>query len=240
MTSDKNDQVIEYTPLGEATTIKLSASIIRKFVVNKTRQGAEPSEADVVTFLHLCRARQLNPFVRDAFLVGYDSKDGPTWSLITAIQALYKRAEQNPMFRGMRSGIIVTAEGAEKYKLGAYLAHGETLVGAWAEVWRSDRDMPSTATIGLSAYNLNRSRWSVDPAGMLAKCARAAALREAFALETHGMMIDEEMSLSPGEIAITSEPKTIGDVTSQINAAMPVIESPTRGAPETDRPAGKD
>merc|ERR1711991_914366 len=65
----------------------------------------------MMDFLMLCRARKLNPFEGDAYLVGYDSKDGAKFSLITSHQALLKRAELCQQFDGMESGLILDWNG---------------------------------------------------------------------------------------------------------------------------------
>ena len=100
-TSTKQELSVEYFPLNSSDKIKLTSAIVRKFVASKTRSGAEASDVDCMKFMALCKARALNPFEGDAYLQGYDSKDGPKFTLITAHQAFLKRAESNPDFDGM-------------------------------------------------------------------------------------------------------------------------------------------
>ncbi len=162
---------IRFTPLAESEEIVLTIPMIMNTVATPTRGGHRPTVRDCVIFAMLCKARRLNPFVGDAYLVGYDSQDGPTFTLITAIQALRKRAEANPNFDGCRRGIIVKTKGETiEEREGAMLFDGEILLGGWAECFRKDQRIPYRETIKLATYNKNRSLWKTDPEGMIEKC----------------------------------------------------------------------
>src|SRR5262245_51444742 len=95
-TTSKNE--IEYQAFQSNERIKLSVQIVQKFVAIPTSSGKLPDERDCIRFMMLCRARQLNPFEGDCFLQGYDGRNGPQFSLITAHQAFLKRAEVHPEY----------------------------------------------------------------------------------------------------------------------------------------------
>jgi phage recombination protein Bet len=182
-----------FIPFGESESIKLSVGMVRQFLAIPTKSGKFPSDADCLKFVMLCRARQLNPWVKDCWLVGYDSKDGPTFEQITAHQALLKRAEANPAYRGVESGVIVK-RGDEIIEIeGAFAIDGDILIGGWARVWRSDRDLPQVGKVKLATYDTKMSRWAKDPHGMIQKVAEAAALRKAFPTQLGGLYCAEEM-----------------------------------------------
>lgn len=189
------DRHVEFTPFGGGDKIKLSAAIVRKFVASKTRSGQEASDVDCMKFIMLCKARGLNPFEGDAFLQGYDSKDGPKFTLITAHQALLKRAEANPNFDGMESGVVVNTEDGVKEYEGDMVFDGHILIGGWSRVYRRDRSKPSYRRLALKAFNTNQSRWEKDPAGMIVKCAEADALRSSFPLSVGGLYTQEEQAV---------------------------------------------
>ncbi len=107
-------KTMSYTPVGETSPVELSVKTVQRFLTAPTRSGKQPNQADVVRFMMLCQARGLNPWVGDAFLVGYDSKDGPQFNLITSHQALLKRAECCKEYRGRESGVIVQAKGEKE------------------------------------------------------------------------------------------------------------------------------
>lgn len=189
----KNKPIV-FTPLGEAEPISLTVNMVRSHVVNPTAKGKLPSDSEVLKFLMLCKARMLNPWTGDAFLVGYDGKDGPNFSLITAAQALLKRAENCPEYDGMESGIIVQDSSGEIVdREGDFDHKGDTLLGGWAKVYRKDQSHPSTDRLKFSTYSTGRSRWNKDGPGMIVKCAESSALRKAFPLELGGLFTREEM-----------------------------------------------
>jgi phage recombination protein Bet len=173
---------VKYTPFGEKNEITLSVDMVAKFISARTASGKVASHNDIVTFMMLCKSSGLNPWIKDAYLIGYDSKDGPTFTLIVAHQSLLKRAELSSEFDGIESGVVVIAKGSNEtiQRPGTLVLPGETLVGGWAAVYRRDRSRPSSATVSLATYSTGRSRWSIDPAGMIAKVAEGSALRKAF------------------------------------------------------------
>src|SRR5437868_70479 len=97
----KEDRFTEYVPFGAADKIKLSIHIVRELIANPTKSGAKPSDRDCLRFIAMCQAKRLNPFESDAYLLGYDGKNGAEFSLITAHQTYLKRAEINPEYDGM-------------------------------------------------------------------------------------------------------------------------------------------
>lgn len=190
----KIEKTITYVPLGGKVAIDLTMGMVKKFLCTPTRRGNIASDGDIVKFMMLCKARELDPWVGDAYLVGYDSNDGPVFSLITAAQALLKRAEINPEYDGMESGVIVKdAEGVIVHRDGDITYDGETLLGGWAKVYRKNWSKPTTDALKLTTFSTGRSRWEKDPAGMIVKCAEASALRKAFPTQLGGLFTREEM-----------------------------------------------
>lgn len=187
-------RVITYVPLGGKNTVELTMGMVKKFLCTPTRKGNIASDSDIVKFMMLCKARELDPWVGDAYLVGYDSDDGPVFSLITAAQALLKRAEISPGYDGMESGVIVSTKGGEIVnREGDLVLDGETLVGGWARCFRKDRTHSSYDALKLSTFTTGKSRWAKDPAGMIVKCAESSALRKAFPTQLGGLYSREEM-----------------------------------------------
>jgi phage recombination protein Bet len=220
---DKN--LIAYIPMGEKTAIELTIPRVRKYLAAKTRSGKTAGDEDVIKFMMLCKARQLNPWVGDAFLVGYDSSDGATFSLITSIQALYKRAENSPDFDGLESGIVIESQkgGMESLDIeGAILPKGSVLVGGWAKAHRKDLKVPFSVHVQLAVFNSNRSRWKIDPAGMITKVAEAAALRKAFPSQMGGMLVEGEMDTVEGQVVRHKGPRVqnLDELTDALSGAQ--------------------
>ena len=208
----RQELTISYVPLGETTEIYLTMARTKQYLCVPTKSGMMPTDEQVMKYMMMCKAQSLNPWLNDAYLVGYDGKDGPQFSLITAHQSFLKRAEASPEFDGIESGVVVARGDEITERQGDMILNGETLVGGWARVHRRDRRIPSYDAINLKTFNTNRSRWLADPAGMIVKCAEASALRKAFPSTLAAMYCREEMDRereSHAVAAVTEQrPKT--------------------------------
>lgn len=189
------DRVVKYIPIGSDVAIELTIPLCQMMFCRPTKNGNAPAVADVIKFMKLCEAKRLNPYVGDAFFVGYDAKDGPQFSLITAVQSLYKRAEKHPSFDGLKAGLIVR-RGNDFLDLdGEWCDEKDVVLGAWAILKRREHEQPYIARIKLSSYNKGRGLWNDMKEVMIVKCAKAKVLREAFPTENSGEMIIEEFGL---------------------------------------------
>ena len=108
--SDAERSVV-YRPAGATEDMTLTMAYVRGFLTTPTKQGHKPTEADIIKFMMLCKESHLNPWQGDAYLIGYDSEDGPVFNLITAVQALLKRAELSHEFDGIESGVVASKNG---------------------------------------------------------------------------------------------------------------------------------
>lgn len=190
-----NPKEMVYIPIGGKDAIKLTPSIVRDLVSAKTAKGIAASEDDCIKFMMLCRARGLNPFEGDAFLVGYDGKDGPVFSLITAHQAFLKRAELHPEFDGFTSGVVVDdGSGGAVDREGDFTFKDELILGGWARVHFKNRRHPMYKRLSYASRCKDNRFWKSDPAGMICKCAEADALRASFPTLLGGLLSSEEFA----------------------------------------------
>ena len=196
----------EYVPFGSDSPIKLSFQLILKWLAVKTAKGATPSEQDLMKFLMTCKAKRLNPFDGDAFLIGYDGKDGPVFSTIVAHQAFLKRAETHPEFDGMESGVIVKVGDEIRELVGDFFPAGSVLVGGWATVFFVNRGHHMTKRLKLSTFDRGRSLWKTNPEGMIVKCAEADAYDASFPQLIGGMYLREEIEATATRPAATAAP----------------------------------
>src|SRR4030095_10804888 len=132
---------IEIVPFGTDERIRLSAAIVRQQIAVPTRTGKQPDDKQCIKFMMLCRARHLNPWEGDAYMLGYDTQSGPQFSLITAHQVFLKRAEASKGFNGMESGVIVErAIGADLSNIvereGDLVYDGERLIAGGVKAYR--------------------------------------------------------------------------------------------------------
>jgi phage recombination protein Bet len=184
---------VEIVPFGTDERIRLSIKMVRDLIAQPTRSGKLPDDRQCIKFIMLCKARHLNPYEGDSFLLGYDTQSGPQFSLITAHQVFLKRAEASQGFNGMQSGVIIkTEDGQVTEREGDIVFEGEKLLGGWAKVFRKDREIPFYRRLKLETFSTGQSRWAKDGAGMIVKCAEADSLRSAFPTHLGGLYVAEE------------------------------------------------
>lgn len=188
-----DEKMMEFVPYGAQDKIKLSVSIVKNLIAVKTKSGKTCSDNEAIKFMMMCQARRLNPFEGDAFLIGYDGKDGPQFSLITAHQAFLKRAELNAEYDGMKSGIIAERDGILTDLEGDFYLDGDKVVGGWATVFFKNRKQPMHKRIRMQRFKKSYGIWLDDAAGMICKCAEADALRSSFPTMLGGLYLREEI-----------------------------------------------
>jgi len=190
----KEERSVEYTPLGADDKMRLTLGMVKNFIAVPTKSGKLPSEKDCMKFIMMCMGKRANPFEGDAFLIGYDGKDGAVFSLICGIELFMKRAENADGYNGKESGIVVKpGDGEMIERPGTILLQGEKLIGGWAKVYRSDREYCDYKTVNFSVYDTGYSRWKADPCGMIEKVALSQALRGAFPIVLGGLYTEMEM-----------------------------------------------
>jgi len=228
LANGKAAKEMSYTPFMGRDPIKLSVGIVQKMLCVPTKSGHRPDEVQAIKYMMLCKARGLNPFEGDAYLLGYDTNDGPQFSLITAHQAFLKRAETHPEYDGMESGVLVLdKDGQLVEREGDFTHDTDTLVGGWASVYFKSRSHAMKKRLKLATFNTGQSRWRKDPAGMIAKCAEADALRSAFPTLLGGMYLADEMESVIGEVVAPRKASRVeaSDLTAFAKAAEPDLEA---------------
>lgn len=167
--------------------VKLSPSIVQQFV---TRGNGKITPQEAFNFIQLCRYSELNPFLNEAYLVKFGNQPA---QMITAKEALLKRASRQPDYKGMTSGlVVVTKDGNVNHKKGQMLYPNEELLGAWAQVIRAKFTEPIYVEVSFSEFNKGQSTWKQMPANMINKVAQAKALREAYPEQLGAMYLEEE------------------------------------------------
>ena len=192
----KKEIAVVYEVDGEQ--IKLTPSIVQNYIVGTDAQITMP---EFKFFTSLCKARGLNPFLKEAYCIKYGKNPA---QIVVGKDAVLKRAIKNPNYDGMESGVIVqnkeTSEIIER-KGTFYLRNEETLVGGWAKVYRKDWQHPTYCSVGFDEVAQKKSdgslnaNWSGKGATMVEKVAKVRALRETFVEELGGMYEAEEMGV---------------------------------------------
>lgn len=189
-------------PFGapEDYQVPLSRTLIRKYIAEPAvdRQSKEiilPSDEECDKFIALCKARLLNPYEGDAYMIPYwDGRlNRHRWSLITAHSAFLKRAELHSQYNGMESGIIVMRGEQVLELVGDFCLPTDKLLGGWSRVHKKNQDFPMEKKVKLSTYIKEFGVWLKDPEGMICKVAEAQNLRDSFPTVIGGMYLKEEM-----------------------------------------------
>jgi phage recombination protein Bet len=184
--------LVEYET--EHGPVKLSPNIIRRYLVNG--QGNVTDE-EVVMFINLCRYQQLNPFLKEAYLIKYSNSDPAT--MVVGKDTFLKRAGRDPQYDGSKAGIYVQRDKSVEKRVGTLVLPNEKLVGGWAEIYRKNWQHPIEISVSFQEYEGKKKdgtttrQWSRMPATMIRKVALVQALREAFPEQFQGMYDAAEM-----------------------------------------------
>lgn len=164
----------------DGTTITLDKPTVIKYLTD----NKEITDSEFNAFFQLCKHYQVNPFIREAYIVKYGSSPA---TIVLDYKVYQQVAETNKAYRGMRHGVIVSNEKGEvTERVGEYKLAGETLIAGWCEVYRSDREHPTRVTAMFEEFKATKSNgevnsnWATKPCFMICKVAKAQALREAF------------------------------------------------------------
>jgi len=188
-----NDEkiVVKYKVGDEDIT--LTPKIVQEYLTN----GVQITLPEFKMFTELCKARKLNPFLKEAYVIKYGNNPA---QIVVGKDAVLKRAINNPKFNGREQGIIILNDKNEvEERRGTFKLPNDVLVGAWAKVYRKDWDYPVYVTVGFDEVaqrkgsgDLN-ANWSKKGATMVEKVALVRALREAFVEDLGGMIEEDEI-----------------------------------------------
>lgn len=184
-TPKQQSGVVAYTVNGQE--IVLHEQAVRML----TGDNKAITASEVGMFIELCKYSQLNPFIREAFLVKYGSSPA---QMITSYSAILRKADENPEYAGIEDGIIIqNAKGEIIKREGCLVYNGETLVGGWAKVYNKRLKVPTYAELSLAEYDKKQSTWLTMKATLINKCSKVAALRKAFPATFSGLYLEEEI-----------------------------------------------
>ena len=210
---EKNELIVSYEVNNEEIT--LTPQIVQDYLVGKDAKITIP---EFKLFAELCKARKLNPFLKEAYCIKYSNNLPAT--IVVGKDAVLKRAVLNPNYNGIKSGIIVLEEnGNITERKGTFKLPNEKLVGGWAEVFRKDWENSVYCSVSLDESMQRKSNgqpnsnWEKQPATMIEKVAKVRALREAFVEDLSGMYEAEEMNVElSNTMNYEVQPREVEDV----------------------------
>lgn len=197
------------------------------------RQFCPPGCPDVAFefFLAYCERTQLDPVIKQAYLVERNAKVNGNWVTkyepMSAEAGMAARADAMPDFEGIDDGVVYEHdEFSIDYANGIVVhksphAHDAKkrgrIIGAWAHVHRKGRRVPITWLRVEERVQLKKNAqdqwepnifWSKMTATQILKCARAEQWRQAYPNLFSGEYVPEEVNREEIEL----NPPTQGDV----------------------------
>ncbi len=144
-------------------------------ITNTIAKGATKDELQL--FLYRCQNLGLDPLKPgQIYFIKYGNSPG---TIVVGIEGFRSRAARTGKLAGIKRGAIRNDKGA--------------LVGAYAEVYRSDWKECAREEVPLAEYSTGKAMWAKMPETMIKKVAEAAALRMAFPDDLGGIYTNEEM-----------------------------------------------
>jgi len=150
-------------------------------------QNTPASQVEV--FAKVCAERELSPFSKEIYLVGYNGK----YSVITGIDGFRKISGRTGTHAGTdQAKFDLQPNGT--YKTMASYKKGELPTSCSITVYKIVQGVrcPFEHTAKFSEFSSGRQKWASMPFQMIAKVAEAFALRKAFGGELSGLHISEE------------------------------------------------
>lgn len=177
--------------------VTLSPTTVKKFLVSGRSELVTAQE--VVLFINLCKYQQLNPFLREAYLIKYS--EGEIAQMVIGKSAFEARADRDERYHGYKAGVVVVKQDESiEYRPGTLTLPNEQLVGGWCDVYVDGYKEPVHSSVSLAEYNTGKSIWKTKPGTMIRKVAKAQALREAFPNAFSGLYTAEELGTSEEDL----------------------------------------
>lgn len=175
--------------------VQLDSQTVKDYLVSG---NGKVTDQEVRFFIELCKSQNLNPFIREAYLIKFGNNAA---NIVVGKDVFTKRAYNHPDFEGMKSGIVVLgADGDIKYREGALKLPNEQLIGGWCEVYLKSYKIPVRSEVSLEEYDKNQSLWKTMKATMIRKVALVTALREAFPDQLQGLYDSSEIKSIPDKL----------------------------------------
>jgi phage recombination protein Bet len=205
--------------LGNGELIVLNEQVIR----NLTNNNEKITQGEIQLFIEMCKYQHLNPLIKEAYLIKIDPTK-PAQQVV-ALGAFMRIADENPSYEGIEDGVIVQTKNGEIIdRVGCVKYNGETLIGGWAKVYRSDRKIPFISRVDLKEYTKGQATWNQLPMVMINKVGKVSALRKAFPQAFNGMYVAEEIPTKDYS-GIQSQPTINQDIVYDISIDDEIIDN---------------
>jgi phage recombination protein Bet len=208
--------LIKYESRGQE--VILSAQIVRDFLVTGKKELV--TDQEIFYFLGICKARQLNPFVKDCYLIKYGTEPA---AIVTAIDFYRSRARAAEDCTGWEKGVICLNKetGTLRYSKGLVLAN-EELVGGWFRARPTGWTVDFELEVNLAGYIKTKSDGGItkfwqpaNQASQIMKVAESQGLRTVWPDLFQGTYTADERNFDLDDLDAGGPPPagSAGDIT---------------------------
>lgn len=213
--ADKKNEIMPVSYETALGPVKITVEDVKNYLVSGNSQV---TDKEIKLFMELCKYQKLNPFTGEAYAI----KFGNDFQMVVGYETYKRRAEENPVYRGRKSGIVVLRGENVVQKEGTCIYPSETLIGGWCRVFvqRPEFKDEMYKEVALAEYQKMKdgkpcSNWASKPATMIEKVAVSQALRAAFPTDYQGLYTAAEFG-QDGKLTeefvnaeVVEEPETV-------------------------------
>jgi phage recombination protein Bet len=168
-------------------------SFTQKEVETIKRTVASDANTDELRmFLHIAKTYGLDPFNKEIFF--WKIKGKPT--IMTSRDGYLKIADRHEEYNGLVSDVVRENDKFRRKAQGIDHEYGTNrgdIIGAYALVYRKDREYPVYVFAPFQEYFAGTRVWTKYPSAMILKVAESMALKRAFTVS--GLVTAEEMDV---------------------------------------------
>jgi phage recombination protein Bet len=168
-------------------------SFTQKEVETIKRTVASDANTDELRmFLHIAKTYGLDPFNKEIFF--WKIKGKPT--IMTSRDGYLKIADRHEEYNGLVSDVVRENDKFRRKAQGIDHEYGTNrgdIIGAYALVYRKDREYPVYVFAPFQEYFAGTRVWTQYPSAMILKVAESMALKRAFTVS--GLVTAEEMDV---------------------------------------------
>ena len=193
----------------------------------QTSKGATPTTTQKENFLIECMVNNLNPIKKQAYLLGYDTKSGASFSTIISISGFTSIAQRTGAYAGVsQPRWAYKKDGKIDYcSITVQKIVKGILCEFTGQAYMDERvqTRPEYSNGQSTGRQIPTGGWANQPRTMLEKCARASALRNAFPEELGDKYDEVEMPLVPTPQVKVSFKLITQDQKDSINQSIDIL-----------------
>jgi phage recombination protein Bet len=158
----------------------------------KRTVASDANTDELRMFLHIAKTYGLDPFNKEIFF--WKIKGKPT--IMTSRDGYLKIADRHQEYNGLVSDVVRKNDKFRRKAQGIDHEYGTNrgdIIGAYALVYRKDRDYPVYVFSPFQEYFAGTRVWTQYPSAMILKVAESMALKRAFTVS--GLVTAEEMDV---------------------------------------------